>query len=204
MLKNITLITVFTIAIAGCSNNNESSIETDNETWLIENVAASAPSFISDFATILDADGVVLREGSNGWSCLPMRPMPEGGYPDAQDMNSMCADEEGFKWAEAYGGGTTPNMERDAYIWMLNGDVGEDNRKSSLYGGDKEESMMEGHFIESGPHLMLMPKDPSTIENFPTDFTTGAPYQMFKGSPYAHLMIPVDGYYMFQPESAPK
>mgnify|MGYP001470236894 FL=1 len=63
---------------------------------------------------------------------------------------------------------------------------------------------MEGHFIESGPHLMLMPKDPSTIENFPTDFTTGAPYQMFKGSPYAHLMIPVDGYYMFQPESAPK
>ena len=46
MFKNITLITVFTIAIAGCSNNNESSIETDNEAWLIENVAASASSFI--------------------------------------------------------------------------------------------------------------------------------------------------------------
>jgi len=29
---------------------------------------------------------------------------------------------------------------------------------------------------------MLMPKDTKTIENFPTDFTTGAPYQMFKGT----------------------
>ena len=46
--------------------------------------------------------------------------------------------------------------------------------------------------------------DPKTIENFTTDFTTGEPYQMFKGTPYAHLMIPVEGYYIFQPESAPK
>jgi hypothetical protein len=27
---------------------------------------------------------------------------------------------------------------------------------------------------------------------------------MFKGSPYAHLMIPFEGYYDYQPESAPK
>jgi len=26
---------------------------------------------------------------------------------------------------------------------------------------------------------------------------------MFKGTPYAHLMIPVDGYYEFQPNSNP-
>jgi hypothetical protein len=51
---------------------------------------------------------------------------------------------------------------------------------------------------------MLMPKDPTSLANYPTDFTTGAPYVMFAGTPYAHLMIPVQGYYKFQPESAPK
>ena len=63
---------------------------------------------------------------------------------------------------------------------------------------------MAGEWIESGPHLMLMPKDPATLAHFPTDFTTGAPYVMFAGTDYAHLMIPVTGYYQYQPESAPK
>jgi len=27
---------------------------------------------------------------------------------------------------------------------------------------------------------------------------------MMKGTPYVHLMIPVEGYYDYQPESAPK
>jgi len=92
-------------------------------------------------------------------------------------------------------------MERDAYIWMLHGDTGEDN---NMPGGDKGMAMKHGHWIESGPHLMLMPRDPATIANFPTDFNVGAPYQMFKGSDYAHLMIPFEGYYQYQPESAPK
>jgi hypothetical protein len=44
---------------------------------------------------------------------------------------------------------------------------------------------------------MLMPKDPSTIEKFPTDFMSGAPYVMFAGTDYAHLMIPTEGYYKY-------
>mgnify|MGYP003318609286 CR=1 FL=1 len=84
---------------------------------------------------------------------------------------------------------------------MLHGDVGEDNTKMGVL---NKRDATPGQWIESGPHLMLMPKDPKTIENFTTDFTTGEPYQMFKGTPYAHLMIPYEGYYMFQPESAPK
>ncbi len=132
-------------------------------------------------------------------------PRPEFDFPGLKEGDKwcVCADEEGFKWAEAYMTGGKPNMKRDAYIWMLNGDMGEDNMNSSFYGGDHDKAKMMGHFIESGPHLMLMPKDTKTIENFPTDFTTGAPYQMFKGTPYAHLMIPVEGYYEFQPDSNP-
>jgi len=40
--------------------------------------------------------------------------------------------------------------------------------------------------------------------NFSTDFSTGAPYVMFAGTDYAHLMIPVEGYYKYQPNSGPK
>jgi hypothetical protein len=79
--------------------------------------------------------------------------------------------------------------------------MGEDNTKAGVL---NEEDSTPGHWIESGPHLMLMPKDPTSLANYLTDFTTGAPYVMFAGTPYAHLMIPVQGYYKFQPESAPK
>jgi len=51
---------------------------------------------------------------------------------------------------------------------------------------------------------MLLPKDPASMEGQTTEFTSGAPYVMFKGTPYVHLMIPVDGYYEYQPNSAPK
>ena len=169
--------------------------------WQIWAYSGAAPTFIGDFATILGGDGSVIREGSNGWTCTATKPMPENGFETPHHAFALCADDEGFKWAGAYMGGTKPEMERDAYIWMLHGDTGEDN---SVPGGDKNMAMKHDHWIESGPHLMLMPKDPATIAAFSTDFTVGAPYQMFKGSPYAHLMIPFEGYYSYQPDSAPK
>ena len=49
-----------------------------------------------------------------------------------------------------------------------------------------------------GAHLMLMPKDPSSLDGQTTDFNSGAPYVMFAGTDYAHLMIPVEGYYNYQ------
>ena len=51
---------------------------------------------------------------------------------------------------------------------------------------------------------MLLPKDPKTIDTQTTDFNTGAPYVMFKDSPYVHLMIPTENYYDYQPSAEPK
>ena len=56
----------------------------------------------------------------------------------------------------------------------------------------------EGHWIESGPHLMRMPKDPSSLDGMTTDFNSGEPYVMFAGTPYAHVMYPVGDYYKYQ------
>ena len=47
-------------------------------------------------------------------------------------------------------------------------------------------------------HLMLLPRDPSSLDGMGDDFNTGAPYVMFPGTSGAHVMIPVDGYYEYQ------
>jgi hypothetical protein len=171
--------------------------------WEIEAYTSAAPNFIGDFAAVIGANGSILREGSNGWTCQSgnPRPLPKKGWKNAHEAMAVCHDNEGMKWMMGYMSGTKPNMERDSYMWMLNGDMGEDNTTAGIF--DKKDST-PGKWIESGPHLMLMPKDPSSLDNFSTDFTAGAPYVMFAGTDYAHLMIPVSGYYDYQPESAPK
>ena len=114
---------------------------------------------------------------------------------------TVCHDGEGMKWMMGYMSGKAPVMERDTFMWMLHGDMGEDNTNAGVL---NKADAAPGHWIESGPHLMLMPKSPASLVNYPIEFTTGAPYVMFANTPYAHLMIPVAGYYKYQPESAPK
>ena len=91
--------------------------------------------------------------------------------------------------------------ERDGFAWMLHGDMGEDNTTRMVM--KKSDAKDPSQWIESGPHMMVFPKDPASLSKFTDDFTRGEPYVMFPGSDYAHLMIPVEGYYHYQPESSP-
>ncbi len=170
--------------------------------WQIWAYSSAAPDFIGNFATVKDGNGNVLREGTNGWVCLPFMPMPEEGFKSPHQANPACADKASLAWVDAYMNQTEPKMESDGWMWMLHGDTGVDNFRA--YSEGDREGSNPIHFIESGPHLMLMPKDPDSLEGQTTEFTTGAPYVMFKGTPYVHLMIPVKGYYEYQPNSAPK
>ena len=92
-------------------------------------------------------------------------------------------------------------LDADGWMWMLHGDVGEDNSKAGVL---NEKDSTPGQWIESGPHLMLMPKDPSSLDNMNTDFSNGSPYVMFPKTVYAHVMIPIEGYYKYQKKSEPK
>ena len=165
--------------------------------WQLWAYSTAAPSFIGETATILDGDNNVLREGTNGWTCLAANPRgmsdPENGWNDPYEAMPLCGDEEVFKWIGAYRTGETPQLERDTYVWMLHGDKGEDN--STPFVRNQADAEDPANWIESGPHLMLMPKDPASLDNFTSDFTTGSPYNMFRGTKYAHLMIPAEGYF---------
>lgn len=197
-MKNIILSMLLIAPFAIEANNSEgNSVE-----WEIKTYTSAAPDFIGDFATVVGASGEILREGSNGWTCLPFIPMPKMGFKTANEAAPACADANAVAWANAYIAQSKPEIENDGWIWMKHGDTGVDNFRPYSE-GDKENTDPED-WIYSGSHLMLMPKDPASLEGVSTDFTTGAPYVMMQGTPFVHLMIPLDGYYDYQPESAPK
>ena len=37
---------------------------------------------------------------------------------------------------------------------------------------------------------MILPTDASQLDAYPTDWTKGGPWVMWKGTPYAHIMVP--------------
>ena len=121
---------------------------------------------------------------------------PQSGWNNPHEAMPLCADEEGFKWVGAYLSGDTPQLDRDTFIWMLHGDMGEDNTTPLVMNQSAAQNPEE--WIVSGPHLMLMPKDRSRLDAFTTDFMSGAPYTMFGGTDYVHLMIPFEAYYRYQ------
>ena len=163
--------------------------------WQIDAYASAAPDFVGSRATISDGQNV-LRNGTNGWTCMPSNPKgpkdAANGWADAQEAAPLCFDDAGLDWMKGWMTGSKPVMKRDAFVWMLAGDTGFDNFDPKIQ--DESESD-PSRWVASGPHLMLFPKDVASLAAFTTDFLTGAPYTMFSGTPYSHLMIPFPGYY---------
>ena len=173
--------------------------------WQIWAYSSAAPSFLAQNATVMGAANDTLRLGDNGWTCMPANPRgmsePEKGWKNAHEAMPVCADAVSMAWMQAWMKDEKPQLERDGFMWMLHGDMGEENTTPMVL--KKSDAADPSQWIESGPHMMLMPKDVAALANFTDDFTRGEPYVMFPGSDYAHLMIPVEGYYRHQPESSP-
>ena len=176
----------FTFLIAPfCLLADDHKAQGNSIDWEIEAYTTSAPNFIGNFATVISASGEVLREGSNGWTCLPFIAMPKMGFKTKNEAAPACADQNAMAWANAYLSQTEPKLENDGWIWMLHGDTGVDNFRPYSEGDEKNTDPKD--WIYSGAHLMLMPKDPNSLGSQTTDFTTGAPYVMMKGTPYCLL-----------------
>ena len=148
MLGGLLLCFVLPSAFAGHHEKGE-KMSNASADWQIEAYTSAAPDFIGDFASVRDPSGKILREGTNGWTCQSgnPRPFPANGWKDAHDAMPVCGDEEGFKWMTAALNGTKPDIKRDAFLWMLHGDVGEDNTKMGVL---KKEDSTPGEWIESG------------------------------------------------------
>jgi len=199
-VKTPVVSSVVPVALDIADTNGEPEGPHTSTEWKIWALSTSAPAFIAANCTVIDSDGkTVLREGTNGWTAMAGNPRgmsdPENGWKNPHEAMPMVMDGQAMKWAMAYMSGGKPELDHDGWMWMLHGDMGEDNTKQLTL---KKEDAAEGQWIESGAHLMLMPKDPSSLKGQTTDFNSGAPYIMFEGTGYDHLMIPVEGYYKYQ------
>jgi len=151
----------------------------------VESAMAAAPASIAKSAKVISMkpDGTmsVLREGSNGWTCMPDNPATPGADP-------MCMDGNAMKWAEAWIGHKPPPADNVGLMYMLAG--GSDASNTDPYGQMPKEG---GRWVETGPHVMVVGSD-SLNRQYPSSDNpdTSQPYVMFAGTPYAHVMIPVN------------
>jgi hypothetical protein len=152
---------------------------------LIASAMRAAPKKVATGATIVaaGADGKmrVLREGTNGFTCMPDNPATPGPDP-------MCMDKAALDWAEAWMSHKTPATGRVGFMYMLAG--GTDASNTDPYA---EKPSAENNWVKTGPHVMIVGADAAFYDMYPKQATpdTTAPYVMWPGTPYQHLMIPV-------------
>ncbi len=148
----------------------------ETKTELIAKAESAAPTAISKNATIMYR-GETLRKGDNGWVCMP-ETLPDDNAP-------MCNDEVWMKMMQAVGAKAAFSTEKIGLSYMLQGDGGVSN--STPYHANHSQAK---DFIKEGPHLMLIVPS-AQLQGMSDDHTTGAPYVMWKDTPYAHIMIPI-------------
>ena len=133
---------------------------------------------MAENATVVDWEGNVLREGSNGFTSFQTPPTLEGKAP-------MCMDSEWMEWADAWSNKKDYAADKLGISYMLAGDGGASNIDPYAEGPTED-----NEWIREGAHLMIL-APAALLEAFPTDPDNGGPYVMWKGTPYAHLMVPV-------------
>jgi len=149
----------------------------DKEDLINDALGAAWPGMAKD-ATVVDWEGNVLKQGSNGYTCMPTPPMLSGSAP-------MCMDSEWMKWAGAWQSKGEYVATKLGISYMLAGDEGASNVDPFAQGPTED-----NEWIKEGAHLMIL-APPELLDAFPTDPDNGGPYVMWKGTPYQHLMVPI-------------
>jgi hypothetical protein len=155
----------------------------------IANAMSAAPAEISRNAAIMDwsdkegGQPKQLRAGTNGWVCFPNSPMEFGG---ASVDDPMCLDKQWQAWGDAWMSKAQPKVTGTGVAYMLKGDRGASNTDPFATGPTPTND-----WIVSPPHIMVLYEDLKLLDAFPTDPKSGGPWVMWKGTPYAHLMVPV-------------
>lgn len=139
---------------------------------------SAGPSNIVKDATVAEPDGhggmTILRQGSNGFTCMP-------GDLSGIGMPPMCMDKVAVQWNKDFEEHkpkpttTVPGIE-----YMLAGAT----QRSDTDPNDKTSPP-----IRIGPHWMILwPFDPQTT-GLPTKHKPTGVYIMWAGSPYAHIHV---------------
>ena len=147
----------------------------------IQSAMSAAPASISADAAVMDWDLNVLREGSNGWTCLPDR-------PDTPGTDPWCVTDAWLNFLQAYVSKTEPTYTEIGFAYMFQGDTAVSNADPYAMDQTGPEDWVTG----LGPHLMMLVPNRESLTQISTDHLNGGPWIMWPDTPYAHIMIPLE------------
>ena len=151
---------------------------------LIASAMSAAPKSVAEGATIIVMDANhntrTLRQGTNGWTCMPDSPASPGQDP-------MCLDQNAMEWAAAWIG-RKPPPDKVGFVFMLAG--GSDASNTDPYAASPSPG---GRWVDTGPHVMIVGPAVARMAGYPRGVQpdTTQPYVMWAGTPYEHLMVPI-------------
>jgi len=122
-----------------------------------------------------------LRQGQGAFTCVPDDPNTPGNDP-------MCLDRNGLEWFKALLAHEKPPEGKIWFAYMLKGgsDASNDDPFASEPATGKK-------WVQTGPHVMIGgPGITKMLDSYAASADdTRRPYIMFGGTPYEHVMLPV-------------
>jgi hypothetical protein len=181
-MKNLTLTTSFAalICVAGSAVAAAAGAQADKAA-LIEEALSAAPPQVAENARVLDLEGNVLREGEGAFTCFPAPPDIAG---------PMCLDEQWLAWMDAWMNQEPFTPSAVGFAYMLAGDTTHGGA-SNINPFDAEPTA-DNDWVVEGPHVMVIVPDEALLAGLPTTPEADQPYVMWSGTPYAHVMWPMD------------
>jgi hypothetical protein len=176
------LVTTATISSAPAQQHQMAGPSSDDA--IIKSAMMAAPPAISQKATIIDvsSDGKirVVRKGTNNFTCMADNPASPGPDP-------MCGDQNAMEWAKAWIEKKEPAPNKVGFLYMLV--EGSDASNTDPFAQKPE---ADNNWVKTGPHVMVVGAK-GMMEGYPRDAKpdTSQPYVMWPGTPYEHLMLPV-------------
>ena len=135
----------------------------------IKSAESAAPSDISSKATIVDWKFNVLRQGSNGWTCLPDMASSPGNDP-------WCVNQAWVNFLKAYLNHKKPSYNQVGVAYMMRGDTPVSN--SDPYASKKTNDA--DWVVGLGAHLMVLIPTGADMSSYPTEWRNGEPWIMWK------------------------
>ncbi|HEX9692374.1 MAG TPA: hypothetical protein VGA22_09780 [Gemmatimonadales bacterium] len=152
--------------------------------WTLQNAMSAAPPSISASATIMawpateGGEMTQVRAGTNGWTCMP-------DMPGTPDNDPMCVDATWLALFQAWQGRQPFTPTATGIAYMLQGGSGASDTDPYKMEPDPGQS-----WLVDPPHLMLILPNVGG-QGLPTERSSGGPYVMWHGTPYAHVMVPI-------------
>jgi hypothetical protein len=163
------------------SMSRQTAAATDKAATIREALSAGRPE-MAKTATVKDWDGNVLKQGDGPYTCFPTPPTMKKTGGKAP----MCLDKTWQDWATAWQNKKDFKADHVAVGYMLEGDTGASNTDPYA-----QSPTSDNHWVVSGPHTMVLVPDASQLDAISDDPNNGGPFVMWKGTPYAHIMVPV-------------